>query len=539
MSMAQTIHGALWQGNEGREETLALRCGDESLTFGAFFDRIRRAEAGLRAIGVGAGDLVTIFSLGTPETIIAFYAIDRIGAVANWVDMKVSPSEVEQYLLDAQSRVVLALEIAFTKIYEHRGNAPAEYFVSLPLAPYIPSRLAEKLHTESWKKNQSPFCLSWEDFLQEPTEDEPETERFTEAAVITYTGGTTGPAKGVTLSRRAFHASLLQYIGGETEYGKGGSNLALLPPFAAFGLCQCIHVPLCLGMTVILTPLFQPDELGDLLVRYRPEQVSGTTSYWQLLLRSKAAETADLSFLKVPRSGGDAISLEMEKRLNRFLAERGCKAKLIKEYGMSEVCGIVCLNYGDSRREGSVGRPLPGCHIVAVHPETDVVLPCGEQGELIICSDTVMNGYYGRPEADGEVLKQDAEGRTWVYTKDIGYIEPDGSVVITGRKKRLISRNGFKIFPIVIEECLLGTSFVEACAVVGAESPKGECLPVAHIVPSEGVQPEAVEQTLRARCREHLNHYMLPAAYRFRTELPLTERGKLDYRALEQESHLE
>ncbi len=538
MSMAHTIYGDLWQGNEGQEEAIALRCGDESLTFGAFFDAIRRAEAGLRAMGVRAGELVTIFSLSTPEAIAAFYAIDRIGAVANWVDMKLSPSEVEQYLLDAKSRVVLILELAFTKIYEHRGQAPAEYFISLPLAPYIPSHLAEKLRTGSWRKNQSAQCLSWEDFLQEPTDDKPEGERRNEAAVITYTGGTTGPAKGVTLSRYAFHASLEQYRRGGTEYGRGGANLSLLPPFAAFGLCQCIHVPLCLGMTVILAPLFQPDELGELLVRYRPEQVSGTTSYWQLLLRSRAVETADLSFLKVPRSGGDAISVEMEKRLNHFLAERGCTAKLIKEYGMSEVCGIVCLNYGLSRKEGSVGLPLPGCRIVAVDPETDAVLPPREQGELIICSETVMNGYYGRPEADGEVLKQRSDGSVWVYTKDIGYIESDGSVVITGRKKRLISRNGFKIFPILIEECLMGSSLVETCAVVGAESPQGECLPVAHIVLRQGVKTEGVEHTLRAICREHLNHYMLPAAYCFRAALPLTERGKLDYRTLEEESNL-
>lgn len=533
--MTHAIHQDLWQDKAEVLDVPALRCGEQSWTYREFFTEIRRAEAGLRALGVQPGELVTILSLNTPEAIAAFYAIDRIGAAANWVDMKLSPSEVEGYLCRAQSRVVLVLELAFAKVYENRGTAPAEHFVILPLAPYVPPELTKKLRLGTWQEKGGTNCLAWADFLRDPDDTASETARWEEAAVITYTGGTTGPAKGVVLSRRAFHASLLQYSQSGTEYGRGGSSLTLLPPFAAFGLCQCIHVPLCLGMTVILAPLFRPDQLGDLLVQYRPEQVSGTSSYWQLLLNSPAAAQADLSFLKNPRNGGDAMSLEMEKRVNAFLSEHGCSVKLIKEYGMSEVSGIICLNYGGSRREGTVGRPLPGCRIVAADPDTGAVLPPGEQGEILIQSDTVMNGYYNQPEADGEVLKPGPDGELWIWTKDVGCLDPDGSVIITGRKKRMISRNGFKIFPSVIEDCLLGSPLVEACAVVGSVDPKGETLPVAHVVPRSGEREETVEQELRALCRDHLNSYLIPGAYRFRTALPLTERGKLDYRALEQE----
>lgn len=161
------------------------------------------------------------------------------------------------------------------------------------------------------------------------------------------------------LSRRAFRASLEQYTQVGTMYGRGGATLVLLPLFSAFGLCQCVHVPLCLGMTIILCPMFRPEQLGEMLRRYRPEQVSGTTSYWQLLLQDPWADQADLSFLQVPRCGGDAMTAAMERRINDFLAQRGCPARLIKEYGMSEVAGIVCVSYGDWEA-GDVGRPLPG-----------------------------------------------------------------------------------------------------------------------------------------------------------------------------------
>ena len=536
--MEHAIHQDLWRGNLHRGDRIALRCGEQSLTYGQFFEAIRRAEAGLRAMGVRAGDVVTLFTLNTPESVIAFYAIDRIGAVANWVDMKLAPSEVEPYLTCAGSKVALVLELAFPKIYANRGAAPTEHFVVLPVGPYVPSSLGEKLRLGSWPVHAGEDCLAWEDFLAEPSGEEPETQRWEEPVAITYTGGTTGPAKGVTLSRRAFYCSLMQYTGAETEYGPGGATLTLLPVFSAFGLCQCIHVPLCMGMTVILAPLFLPHELGDLLVRYRPQQVSGTTSYWQLLLRSKAAERADLSFLKVPRSGGDAMTAEMERRINHYLAQRGASVRLIKEYGMSEVCGIVCLNHGDSFEVGSVGKPMEGCRIAVVDPETGEAVPDGVQGEILIHSNTVMNGYYGMPEADSQVLKPGPDGLLWVWTKDEGFRKEDGSIVITGRRKRMISRNGFKIFPSLIEECLLENEGVESCAVVGGESPRGERVPVAHIVASPGTDREKLEQTLRALCKQQLNNYMLPAAYFFREELPLTDRGKLDYLALEQETHL-
>jgi long-chain acyl-CoA synthetase len=535
--MGTPLYADLWQGKEDLMQTVALRCGEKSLTFDAFFQAILRAEAGLRVLGVGPGDLVTLITLNTPEAVIAFYAIDRIGAVANWLDTKLSPAEVEDDLTRANSKVVLVLELAFAKVFQNRGRAPAEHFVALPLACYLPSALGEKLHLNTWQDVAGPGCMAWDTFLQEPQVLPPEKDRWEEPVAITYTGGTTGPAKGVMLSRRAFRASLEQYTQAETEYGRGGENLDLLPLFSAFGLCQCVHVPLCLGMGVILHPLFRPDQLGQALRQYRPAQVSGTTSYWQLFLQDAWAAQADLSFLKVPRCGGDVLPVEMERRINALLAQRGCSATLVKEYGMSEVAGIVCVSYGYGK-VGDAGRPLPGCQIVAVDPETGELCPPGIQGELIVHSATQMNGYYGMPEADAQVLKPGPDGKIWMWTKDLGHTTEDGRVIVTGRKKRMISRHGFKIFPSVIEDCLLSEPGVLACAVVGGITPKGEMLPVVHIVAASGQDTAALEAALRKLVKRELNLFLHPGAYYFHDSLPLTERGKLDYRTLEQETNL-
>ena len=532
--MGVPLWESLWTG-PGEPSRPALCCGDLTWTFERLLLEIRRTEAALRLRGVRPGDLVTILSLNTPETVAAVYAIDRIGAAADFVDMKLSPAEVEGYLTRSGSRVVFVLEPAFPKVYRNRGQAPAETFVVLPAGPYVSPELASKLKAGRWRERAGEDCLSWREFQTAPVDCPPESARWEEPAVITYTGGTTGPAKGVALSRRALYASLEQYTASGTETGPGASALTLLPVFSAFGLTQCIHIPLCLGMTVILAPFFQPWQLRELLERYCPEQVNGTTAYWRLLLRQEEG-CGDLSFLKNPRCGGDVIQPELERQVNGFLIRHGCKSPLVIEYGMSEVCGIVCLSWGEPRREGTVGRPLPGCEIVAADPDTGRQLPAGEQGELLIRSPTGMNGYYGRPEDDGQVLRPGPGGKRWVWTGDLGFVSEDGLVTVTGRIKRMISRNGFKIFPVVIEDCILGSGLAEACAVVGGESPKGETLPVAHVVLKPGTEPSEAEAALAERCRALLNVYLIPAAYRFRDALPLTERGKLDHRALESET---
>ena len=145
-----------------------------------------------------------------------------------------------------------------------------------------------------------------------------------------------------------------------------------------------------------------------------------------------------------------------------------------------------------------------------------------------------MNGYYGQPEADSQVLRPGPDGRRWVWTKDLGCLTEDGRVVVTGRKKRMLSRNGFKIFPLVIEEQLLSHPQVMACAVVGGHNAKGETVPAAHLVAREDADPAALEADLRAMAKRTLNGYMLPGSYHFRQAMPLTPRGKLDYRALEE-----
>ena len=192
----------------------------------------------------------------------------------------------------------------------------------------------------------------------------------------------------------------------------------------------------------------------------------------------------------------------------------------------------MCVSYG-AWEDGDVGRPLPGCHVVAVDPETGALCPPEVQGELLIQSQAVMNGYYRRPEADHQVLKPGPDGTLWVWTKDLGHITADGRVVVTGRKKRMLSRNGFKIFPSVIETAFGGTAGHSLCRGGGARTERARRFPWPMWCLARGPIPGNWSRLSRPGPRKTLNTYLIPAAYHFPAELPLTPRGKLDYRTLE------
>ncbi len=288
--MAIPLYQDLWNGKETLSETVALRCGEKKLTFWRLLPEYSPSRSWIALSGSwswrpGYADHLK-YSRGRH-----CFLCDR----PHWCGCKLGRHQTQPNrsgrVFDTRSvKGRLGIGVGLCQGVSKPRTGPGGTFLTLPLACYLPDALGEKLHLNTWQEAAGPGCMPWVSLLQTPQDIFPEKERWEEPVAITYTGGTTGPAKGVMLSRRAFRASLEQYTQAETEYGRGGENLDLLPLFSAFGLCQCVHVPLCLGMGVILSPLFRPNQLGQALQQYHPTQVSGTTSYWQLLLQDAWAK---------------------------------------------------------------------------------------------------------------------------------------------------------------------------------------------------------------------------------------------------------
>ena len=267
----------------------------------------------------------------------------------------------------------------------------------------------------------------------------------------------------------------------------------------------------------------------------------GVPTHYQQLAADPLLKNKDLSFIRNYAAGGDSLSLGAEQTVNQFLKAHGVEYPLAKGYGMTEVSSAATIAAGNVTKPGSVGIPMVNTLVSAFEPGTEKELPIGQRGELCISGPGMMKGYYNKPDETAMILRTHADGRVWVHTGDLGYLDEDGFVYLDSRIKRLIIRHdGFKVFPSMIENVVSQHPAVHQCSVVGCadkDHVQGR-LPFVYIVlnpAAAGVKKKQIVKELRQMCMEELPEYVQPVAYKFIAEMPMTPVGKFDYRKLEEE----
>ena len=540
-----TLYDFLFLKNEDHPEDIALNYFDNDITFGDLFDQIRATAAAYLALGVQPGDIVTICSVTTPEIIYSFYALDLIGATPNMVDPRTSAEGIREYIKEAKSKFVCVLNVAYQKIDEAvKGTNVTKIIVVSPADSLKPFKSMAYQLINRDKNKYASNCLNWKQFIAEGASVTiyPAPYSGEHCAAIVHTGGTTGSPKGVMLSDDAFNAIAFQYDKAVLKLERQQRFLNVMPPFIAYGFTCGVHMPLSIGMTSIIIPNLDPKKLGALILKYKPAHMCGVPMHFQVLAGDKRMKNADISYLINGGSGGDAITVgRAEDEVNQFLKSHGSKYALAKGYGMTELCSAACNCMGDVNKRGSVGIPLIKTTISAFEPGTDRELDIGEKGEICVTGPATMLGYLGKPEETANVLHTHSDGRVWVHTGDIGYVDEDGFVFIDARIKRMIVRfDGFKVFPSMIENIISTHPSVESCSVVATPDkgqPQGD-LPYAYVVLKKNL-PESqaqIKAEIMELCREKLPEYALPAGYKFCDSLYYTPIGKVDYRRLEMEA---
>ena len=359
--------------------------------------------------------------------------------------------------------------------------------------------------------------------------------------MVVHTGGTTGSPKGVMLTDNNFNGIAMQFSACDTLFSKGQSLLNIMPPFIAYGFACGVHLPLTLGIKVVIVPNLDPNKLGSLIWKYKPEHMFGVPSHYQQLAVDPKLQNKDLSFIRNYAAGGDAIARGAEQTVNDFLAAHNVEFPIAKGYGMTEVSSAATAAAGRNNKPGSVGLPLVNTLVSVFEPGTDTELPIGQRGELCISGPGVMKGYYNKPAETAAIKHTHADGRIWVHTGDIGYLDEDGFVYLDSRIKRLIIRHdGFKVFPSMIENVISQHPAVHQCSVVGCvdkEHVQGR-LPFVYLVLKQDVpaaKHKQIIKELRQLCIEDLPEYVQPVGYKIIPEMPLTLAAKFDYRKLEEE----
>ena len=515
----------------------------KSTTYAKMIKKIEQCAQALKTIGIRKGDCVTIAMPNCPQAIYMFYAINLIGGIASMVHPLSSEKEIEFYLNESNSITVITLDQFYGKIEAIRKNTG---IVNVILAR-IKDELAQPLKTgymitEGYKIAKIPDdapVIRWKDFMKlskccfynykvERSDDDP--------AVILYSGGTTGTTKGIMLTNRNFNALAEQVIATNPMFKPGDKMLAAMPVFHGFGLGVCIHTMLAKGGRCVLVPRFTPKSYSKLITKNRCNFIAGVPTLYEAMLRLPNMENADFSHLKGVFSGGDSLSIELKKKMDKFLADHKATIKVREGYGTTECVTACCLTPVKLQKEGSIGIPFPDTYFKIVKPDTDEELPYGEEGEIVLSGPTVMLGYYNKPEETAKTLRRHADGLTWLYTGDLGCMDDQGFVYFRGRIKRMIVTSGYNVYPAQLENILDAHEKVQMSCIIGVPDPYKMQKVKAFVMLRPGYEPtQETKDELLAYCRKYIAKYAMPYDIEFRNELPKTLVGKVAYRVLEEE----
>lgn len=517
------------------------------ITYKELLDKIDEVTKSLINLNVKSGDVVTLIMANIPENIYLFYAINRLGAIANIIDPRLKTDEIIEIINNNKSKLVVSIDSFMDKknILSIKKNSDIENIVLVnPLETLKNNKLIsfaisckEKINYHLSNKN----FIRWSDFVNNGRDvtlsDIPKYDEEKDAIMV-RTGGTTGKPKIVVLSNKNLNEMANQHFLGEYNFNKKDLFLNFLPPFIAYGICGATHMPLVLGLENILIPKFDAKDFPKLMKKYKPNVVFGGPILYEKMMNSKKTKNIDLSSLRVPVSGGDTMNIELENKINKYFEDNNCYHTIGQGYGMTEVSSSACYSKENSYVIGSVGIPLINNSISIFDTDTMEEKMINEEGEVCIKTDTMMSRYFNNEIENNNVIKTHEDGSIWVHTGDIGKMNSNGNLFVIGRMKRMIVSNGSKIFPISVESIICKNPYVESCVIVGAEHKTLRHVPVAHIVLNDNnIDKEKLVDELNSEIKKELPDYYLPFIYVFRHDMPLTSIDKVDYKMLEQEKY--
>jgi long-chain acyl-CoA synthetase len=495
--MSENLARILTETAAEHGDRVAFKLDDAELTYAALEGASARVAGLLRARGVEPGDRVGLMLPNVPYFPAIYFGILRAGAVVVPMNVLLVEREVAYYLGDSGAKLLLAWH-GFAEAAE-AGAADADAECLLVVPGEFEQLLAE----------QDPI----EELAEVSAED---------TAVILYTSGTTGQPKGAELTHDNLHRNCSMTSVTLGRFSHEDVLLGALPLFHSFGQTCTMNSAVVVGATVTMIPRFDPEKALEILGRDGVTVFQGVPTMYNAMLHANGADSADASTLRLCMSGGAAIPVEL---IRGFEEKFDCP--ILEGYGLSETSPVASFNPPDrERKAGSIGIPIEGVEM-QVWDDDGIEAPQGEVGEIVIRGHNVMKGYWQRPEATEESI--DADG--WFRSGDMGKVDEDGYFFIVDRKKDLIIRGGYNVYPREVEEVLYEHPAVQEAAVVGVpDDSLGEEVAAAVVV-KEGETLDA--QELKAYVKEQVAAYKYPRKIWFVDELPKGPTGKILKREIE------
>lgn len=534
-----TAFELLWNNNKEHLKDTALNYYGRKITYEKLFAGIERAAKSFYAMGVKAGDIVVICTVNTPEMVYAFYALNRLGAIANMVDPRTNVDGLHTYILESKAKLVMVIEPAYPAIIKAvKGTEVENIIVVSPSDSFAAlTKLLYRIKTQAPRFGN--MTMNWKEF-ESRGKTTPTYIPYAKdtCCVIAHTGGTTGFPKGVMLSNDNINAMTYGYRHIGVPFKRKDRYFNDLPPFIMYGLCLALHTTLSYGLEVILYPVFDSFNFPKQFVKYKPHHFCALPDHLRYLISSKLTQNFDFSEVITVGVGGDTLDCNLEESVTRFLMNHGCEYGVMKGYGLTELSSTAVTTFPGANAIGSVGVPLIMNTLKIVDYDTMEELGYNQTGEIWIHGPSIMLGYYKMPKETSDFIFIDEKGIKWVRTGDLGHITEDGLLFLDGRIRRIYmtAHEGqpAKIFPMLVEDVLNKSPSVSECSVVGKKQVNSDYYEaVAFIQIHEACEEEKIKEELAVLCAENLPTYMVPSQYCFVKKIPHTPIGKVDFRALE------
>lgn len=516
-------------------EKIAIHFMGKEMTYQELYQEALSFASYLQQIGISKGDRVAIMLANTPQAVISYFGILMAGGIVVQTNPLYTERELEYQMKDSGAKAIITLDILYPRASKVMPQTNLQHIIVTAIKDYLPFP----------KSLVYPFIQKKQYGIVVNVRHEGSTHLFKEivkikpkklveydfdfeedVALLQYTGGTTGSPKGVMLTHKNLvaNSSMCKAWLYKCKPGKE-SVLGIVPFFHVYGMTTILILTVMQGNKMIILPKFDALTTLKTIQKQRPTLFPGAPTIYIGLLNHPDLKKYDLSSIDSCISGSAPLPVEVQEKFEEVTG-----GKLVEGYGLTESSPVTHSNFlwDRPRIKGSIGVPWPNTEVRIVSMDTGESMPVGEIGEIIIKGPQVMKGYWNRPEATEETVK---EG--WLYTGDLGYMDENGYFYVVDRKKDMIIAGGFNIYPREIEEVLYEHPDVMEAVAAGIPDPyRGETVK-AYVVLKEG--SEVTSDDLNKYVRKYLAAYKAPRLYEFRDELPKTAVGKILRRTLVEE----